>query len=581
MDGLIVLGMHRSGTSALTGTLQQLGFDAGKALMPPDAFNKKGYFEDACVVEGNEALLRRLGRSWSDARLLPQRWSRHQWLADVRREFAGILRAEYDLSRPWVMKDPRLCRVLPLWQQVFSDLSLQPGYVLSVRHPLAVAGSLKRRDEMPSQWALALYALHLLEAERQTRGSRRAVVSYARLLNDWQAEMTHTFQSLGTTLPKVSGEWVAQALGKFLDPGMTHGEEPAEPLEAGTAQAWTPAWIACQTHELLLRTQPFSEPELFDELWQQLCSFLGQIEPWASEAAAARLQRDEAGEQRDRMLQFLRAAGTQQDHYVNELYGRHALSVVYWRGALDDEYAEARTVQQSLVFQAEQTLRFVLPTQCPPGLTALRWDITDRPAACEVRDAWVEDPAGRRVWQWQELTSLLKRSSPDLTLVDPKGSHRGFPVFVSGQDPFAELVLPEDVLRMMGPGWAFVVVTWVALPTAALRWVRSAGPQVGASAVGEPPGTPGISADSPGSTEKETQAPGLSLQLEEVGRSMRSVLSRRDQTIAQQRRQLELAHLDLARAEAQLDLLKTLFQKTEGPPTVTQRAVGSPGLLPK
>jgi len=66
--------MHRSGTSALTGLLDQLGIDLGDRLLETQADNAKGFFENKFVVQTNDAILEALGSSWDDTFPLPRDW---------------------------------------------------------------------------------------------------------------------------------------------------------------------------------------------------------------------------------------------------------------------------------------------------------------------------------------------------------------------------------------------------------------------------------------------------------------------------------------------------------------------------
>ena len=542
MTGLVVLGVHRSGTSALAGTLQRWGYEAGAAPLPPNVYNESGYFEDSNVVGFNDALLHRMGRSWSDVRLLPPAWEHQAWAPALRHEGAATLRQAYDLHKPWVLKDPRLCRVLPLWRQVFSDLKLQPGYLISLRHPLAVASSLQRRDDLPAQWACVLYAIHLLEAEQHTRGCPRAVVAYPDLVQDWRTTLRNAFRALGATQPEVS-DASAQLLDEFLDPRSTHGGTTAEDWSAAGQPIGRAATLASQAHELLSRAEPFAEPRRFDELRSELGQYLGDLDPWVEAAVRGRQQRDDAVAGRERVLHFLRQGGWQPDQEVERSFGEGALSVAYWRGPADAAYSEQRAVQVPLAFSGEQQLRFVLPQESTAGLQALRWDISDRPAACEVREAWVEDPQGRPVWRWEEGASLLAHESADLKVIGPAVPTLGMRVFASGWDPYADRQLPGEVLRSMRAGWVFAVAISARIPTMALQWLRT-------------------TEEAP-CEAMDPSPPGLSAELEEISSSLQAALARRDQTISQQRQQLEQARLEVVRAQAQLQLLESLFEKRE------------------
>ena len=100
---LVVLGMHRSGTSALTGLLGLLGVDLGSKLMnAPAAENPKGFWEHTGILDIQQSILVVHGSDWDDPRPLPERWCedpltarlKQDLLACVREEFAGNRGAE-------------------------------------------------------------------------------------------------------------------------------------------------------------------------------------------------------------------------------------------------------------------------------------------------------------------------------------------------------------------------------------------------------------------------------------------------------------------------------------------------------
>lgn len=71
---LIVLGMHRSGTSAATRACNLLGVDFGTRLMAPSPDNPLGHWEHDDIVPLHEKLLKVLESSWDDVRKLPKNW---------------------------------------------------------------------------------------------------------------------------------------------------------------------------------------------------------------------------------------------------------------------------------------------------------------------------------------------------------------------------------------------------------------------------------------------------------------------------------------------------------------------------
>ncbi|HEY0915117.1 MAG TPA: hypothetical protein VGE22_09635, partial [Solimonas sp.] len=132
---LLVLGMHRSGTSALTGLLGLHGVELGSNLSGAAADNQAGFWENHRVVDLHERLFAALGTSWDDPRELPADWleiATRQGFVD---DLVGLLREEFGAAALWGVKDPRLCRVLPLWRQALARMGVEPKLVFALRDP--------------------------------------------------------------------------------------------------------------------------------------------------------------------------------------------------------------------------------------------------------------------------------------------------------------------------------------------------------------------------------------------------------------------------------------------------------------
>ena len=143
---LIVLGMHRSGTSALAGLIHQSGVAMGSSLMPGCArVNDKGFWEHKEIVAIHEQLLKEMGYNWDDPRVLPDQWWETARNQSYIEKICRVLDLEFGSESLWALKDPRICRLLPLWRQVFSRLGVKPLFLHIVRNPLEVAASLKHR----------------------------------------------------------------------------------------------------------------------------------------------------------------------------------------------------------------------------------------------------------------------------------------------------------------------------------------------------------------------------------------------------------------------------------------------------
>lgn len=218
---IIVLGMHRSGTSALARVINLLGAHMGTNLLPADEDNQKGFWEHAEVLNIHEQLLKELERVWDDIRPMPHNWWREKAAHSARTDLFNLLKRDFENSRLWAVKEPRMCRLLKLWRPVLSELEVRPHFVIVFRNPLEVAASLAKRDGIPTTKSLLLWLLHTLESEIDTRDFPRAFISMEQLMDDWQTTMQRVSQILEI-------EWAADYdevrhdVEKFLDPRLKH-----------------------------------------------------------------------------------------------------------------------------------------------------------------------------------------------------------------------------------------------------------------------------------------------------------------------------------------------------------------------
>ncbi|HJR12335.1 MAG TPA: glycosyltransferase [Rhodanobacteraceae bacterium] len=218
---ILVLGMHRSGTSAVTRCLNLLGAEVGNKLLSPAEDNRSGFWEHADVVAVHEELLRDLGRVWHDARVLPDGWLLSAAARKARDRLAKLIADDFDGSALWVVKDPRLCRFVPLWREVLLESGLDAVALLVVRHPAEVARSLDIRDGLRPETTYLNWLEHFVEAETSTRGMPRSLLSYDGLLSDWRDAFAKVGRALSVKWP-VPIEDAHPAIDAFLDRTQRH-----------------------------------------------------------------------------------------------------------------------------------------------------------------------------------------------------------------------------------------------------------------------------------------------------------------------------------------------------------------------
>lgn len=148
---ILLVGMHRSGTSLLGSLLPHLGVAMPGVLIAGDQHNPEGYFERRDVVDLQENLLIALDRFWAGPRgaePLPRHWRTHPETLRTVQELRELLRREAGRqSGPWAIKDPRSSVLLPLWRDLCRELGIPLQLVLAVRDPRAVVASVMARDE--------------------------------------------------------------------------------------------------------------------------------------------------------------------------------------------------------------------------------------------------------------------------------------------------------------------------------------------------------------------------------------------------------------------------------------------------
>ena len=226
MKMLIILGMHRSGTSVLAGTCRLLGADLGGGMMAAASDNVMGFWEHDEIVRIHDALLERLGYAWDDVRALPEKWWTYEVIRSERQALLEVLKRDFSGAELACVKDPRLCRLLPLWQDLLRELGWQPCYLIATREPGEIIASLKTRNGFSAEKSALLTLRYLLDAEAASRGSPRAFVDYAATLADWRGVLKPAWAKLGLAWPADEARLDAEA-ERFIHKELRHSR-PAE-----------------------------------------------------------------------------------------------------------------------------------------------------------------------------------------------------------------------------------------------------------------------------------------------------------------------------------------------------------------
>lgn len=180
--------MHRSGTSAITRFLNLLGAALPSNLMPPvEGNNARGFWESLDFQALNDSILDSAGTSWDDWRPVRQDWFSSPEAEAFRARAAELLAAHFSDAGLFVLKDPRICRLLPFWLDALHRFNTDVKAIIPVRNPLEVAASLEARDAFSRPKSLLLWLRHVVDAELGSRHLARIFVQYDNLLADWRS----------------------------------------------------------------------------------------------------------------------------------------------------------------------------------------------------------------------------------------------------------------------------------------------------------------------------------------------------------------------------------------------------------
>ncbi len=257
---LFVLGMHRSGTSALCAALESCGLSFGANLLDSmEGVNERGFWEDAGFVELNERILEQCSATWFDppANAVEPSSSELEVLADEARQ---LLDHGYSEAHSYAIKDPRLCITLPLWLSACRDLSIPTAVCVISRAPIEVAHSLQKRDAFPVGYGLRLYARYwrLLQSSVP---SDALFLTYDGLLENVSASLEALAEQIDLgQLPGVSDAPVNRELRHFNsqsgDPLLTTASTRAtlpEQLDAAIEKSFSQADMLSEMVQVIVR----------------------------------------------------------------------------------------------------------------------------------------------------------------------------------------------------------------------------------------------------------------------------------------------------------------------------------------
>lgn len=251
-----ILGMHRSGTSMVSRSLNLLGVNLGEKtnLVGKGKHNQKGFWEYRKITRTQESLLREFGHNWSIPKSLPRNWWRRKKIKPYLKKLEEIVETDFKDAKLWGWKDPRNSLTLPIWKDILSKRNVDLSYVIVVRNPLDVAASLKARNKFSYQHSFKLWRLYTLSALLGTYRNKRVIVIYDDFLSNWEKELKHISDKLEIPWP-MDEEQLRNSLGEFVTSDLQHNKSTLNDLEN---KKNVPKWVV-DTYKLILQAKDSDE----------------------------------------------------------------------------------------------------------------------------------------------------------------------------------------------------------------------------------------------------------------------------------------------------------------------------------
>src|SRR5262245_29201963 len=231
---VVVLGVGRSGTSAITRGLVALGVDLGNRLRGATLLkNPTGFYEDTDLLQINKRLKRILDVRGESVRLLPPEWWRQPPVEALQAEAVETIQRRFGASALWGYKYARTLRFMPFWTRVFEAAGVDARYLMAIRNPLSVARSRARLDPWrgTQEQSDLEWLVNVVPYFRMVRERPFLVVDFDLFMADPAVQLERIARALELPYgPEI--QQAVRAFGdEFLDPKLRHSRHGADDLE--------------------------------------------------------------------------------------------------------------------------------------------------------------------------------------------------------------------------------------------------------------------------------------------------------------------------------------------------------------
>ncbi|MFC1640723.1 sulfotransferase [Patescibacteria group bacterium] len=206
---LCILGMHRSGTSCLSGSLKAGGLNFGRHNADYAQHNKKGNQENADIVDLHNDIMEKNSGNWKNP---PKnaKWGNEHYAR------AKDILCEYSDVDYFGFKDPRALFVIDGWLKLVPDMQFVGIY----RHPSAVAISLKNRNQFSISQGLEIWYKHNIKLLEVHKEREFPIMSFKKNGQSFQEDVAKICRELDLSIPSE----------QFYTESLQHSEQEDVPI---------------------------------------------------------------------------------------------------------------------------------------------------------------------------------------------------------------------------------------------------------------------------------------------------------------------------------------------------------------
>lgn len=216
---ILVVGMHRSGTSAMSAILKIAGiYNKVTDNISPD--NPKGFFEWHKGMDINGKIFRLFKSEWDDEKPRPYNEKKCDRVAIFKKEIMQAIDEDFNDQKLFAIKDPRISVLLPIYLEILNTMNIEPLLIMMERPDEEIYLSLKKRNNFSRKKSFALCKKYKETVYKNISGIKHIIVNFDDLVTSPVKICREIFEKFD--IPLLIDDKKGQEMLEFIDPGLKH-----------------------------------------------------------------------------------------------------------------------------------------------------------------------------------------------------------------------------------------------------------------------------------------------------------------------------------------------------------------------